>query len=302
MLRHAEGLDAANELVHASNRFPTAGQLIKQARLRAGLSLEELSARVKVNVLRLQALEDDQIEAWPNVNVLRAAASSVCRHVKLDPVVILDQLPKAEKIRLPLSEPVGQAGFHGRGVFTLRRSEGSGASLSLMALALAFLLIAALLFWETPLMDWANHVLERGAPTMVPSAAGPVTEPVLPPDAGPTDTRIGPSAPEPAASTPLASLPAATSPSATASATGAASQEPMVVIKAKGLTWIAVSDAKGVTLLQKTLAAGQIASASGALPLWVVVGRADNAEVLVRGEVMKLEPSVPDNVARFKVQ
>ena len=73
-------------------------------------------------------------------------------------------------------------------------------------------------------------------------------------------------------------------------------------IKAKGLTWIAVSDAKGVTLLRKTLAAGETASATGILPLWVVVGRADNAEVLVRGEAVKLEPTAQDNVARFKVQ
>jgi cytoskeleton protein RodZ len=77
----------------------------------------------------------------------------------------------------------------------------------------------------------------------------------------------------------------------------------MVVIKAKGLTWIAVTDSKGVTLLRKTLSAGETASASSvALPLWVVVGRADNAEVQVRGETVTLEPSVPDNVARFKVQ
>jgi len=32
------------------------------------------------------------------------------------------------------------------------------------------------------------------------------------------------------------------------------------------------------------------------------VGKADNAEVSVRGEAVTLQPSVPDNVARFKVQ
>jgi hypothetical protein len=32
------------------------------------------------------------------------------------------------------------------------------------------------------------------------------------------------------------------------------------------------------------------------------VGRVDHTEVLVRGKTMKLEPTAPDNVARFKVQ
>ena len=79
----------------------------------------------------------------------------------------------------------------------------------------------------------------------------------------------------------------------------------MLVFKARGLTWVAVTDAKGVSLLRKTLAAGETANAnaaSAALPLWVVVGRADKIDVEVRGQRLKLEPSAPDNVARFKVQ
>jgi len=268
--------------------------MLKQARLRTGLTLEELGARVKVSVVRLQALEDDRSEAWPNITLMRAAASSVCRQVQLDAGLVLERLPKAQKIQLVAAGPDAQVGFREQGGFTLRRSRGTGR-LALIGAALA--LLAALVYLAPVLVASTEHLFARETPVAAPAVAGSVTEPVLPPDAGPTDTRVGAVTPDPAVA---ASLPASV-PVASVAAV-AAPQPPLVVIKAKGLTWIAVSDAHGVTLLRKTLSAGQTASASGTVPLWVVVGRADNAEVSVRGEAVTLEPSVPDNVAKFKVQ
>ena len=301
LLRHAEGADAADVPAGAAPLVPTAGQLLKQARQRSGLTLEELAARVKVTVARLQSLEDDRTEAWPNVNVLRAAAATVCRHVQLDPAMILDRLPKAEKIQLTVAGPEAKVGIRDRNGFTLRHGAGTGRLPALLVGA-ALLLLAALVYFGSTLLTWTDHVLEREAPSAVPSVAGAVTDPVLPPDAEPTDTRVGVAAVESAAAKPVAPVPVRSAPAASSAAGSATVQEPLVVIKAKGLTWIAVSDARGVTLLRKTLSAGETASASGALPLWVVVGRADNADVSVRGEAVTLEPSVPDNVARFKVQ
>ena len=69
-----------------------------------------------------------------------------------------------------------------------------------------------------------------------------------------------------------------------------------------GTAWVEVSDAGGVVQLRKTMASGESAGASGALPLSVTVGRADSIEVLVRGKSFDLTPFVKDNVARFKVK
>ena len=207
--------------------------------------------------------------------------------------------------------------------------------LALLALALA---LAALGLYLGPMLQdwfdrvWASQALIAAAPAPAPAA---VPEPVLPPDAEPTDTRVGATAPEAAASLPVVAAalagaakvapsvaapslaPAVSTPMVAASksmggasvagklasAPASASTSPLLVFKARGLTWVAVSDAKGVTLLRKTLAAGESASATGgALPLWVVVGRADHTDVEVRGQAFKLEPSASDNVARFKVQ
>ena len=62
------------------------------------------------------------------------------------------------------------------------------------------------------------------------------------------------------------------------------------------------TDAKGQVVLHRILNAGEVASASGALPLKVVVGRANNTQVQIRGNAFDLNPVAKDNVARFEVK
>jgi cytoskeleton protein RodZ len=50
------------------------------------------------------------------------------------------------------------------------------------------------------------------------------------------------------------------------------------------------------------LAAGEAASAAGALPLQVVIGRVDATQVQVRGKPLSLRTLSHDNVARFEVK
>jgi len=312
----------------APTALPTAGQMLHNARRSVGLSLEELAARVKVPVARLQALEEDRFDSWPDMNVVRAVAASVCRHVRLDSAIILARLPKPEKKVWASAVADSPVGFRDKDGFKMRSASGVGRlPLALLALALA---LAALGLYVGPMLHvWVDRVWPGQALIAAAPAPAAVPEPVLPPDAEPTDTRVGATAPEAAASLPLAvgalaaasqaapvaatvSAPQAAASKAVggssvagklASAPSSATTSPLLVFKARGLTWVAVSDANGVSLLRKTLAAGESASAAGgALPLWVVVGRADHTDVEVRGQAFKLEPSAPDNVARFKVQ
>lgn len=307
-----------------SDASATAGQLLHNARQAASLSLEELAARVKVPVARLQALEDDRFDSWPDMNVVRAVAAGICRHVRLDPAVVLSRLPKAEKMVWSSAVADSPVGFRDKDGFKMRSSSGLGRlPLALLTLALA---LGALGLYLGPAVEaWIATAWAGQGLTVAPA----VPEPVLPPDAAPTDTRLGAMATEVATSSPLQ---AGESPSASVAVRGGATalpapqlvpfssaggalvegkvssaqtvapSSPLLVFKAQGLSWVAVTDAKGVVLLRKTLAAGETASADGALPLWVVVGRADKTEVQVRGQPLKLEPSGPENVARFKVQ
>ena len=76
----------------------------------------------------------------------------------------------------------------------------------------------------------------------------------------------------------------------------------LVMFKVSGTSWVEVTDAKGVVQLRKTMAAGETTAASGALPLAVVIGRADVTQVEVRGKPFALAGIAKDNVARFEVK
>lgn len=76
----------------------------------------------------------------------------------------------------------------------------------------------------------------------------------------------------------------------------------VVMFKVSGTSWVEVTDAKGVVQLRKTMAAGETNAASGALPLNVVIGRADVTLVEVRGKPFALAGIAKDNVARFEVK
>ena len=76
----------------------------------------------------------------------------------------------------------------------------------------------------------------------------------------------------------------------------------IVSFRTKASSWVEVTDAKGVVVLRKLMAAGESGAASGALPLQVTVGRVDATEMQVRGKPFDLRPVSKDNVARFEVK
>ena len=76
----------------------------------------------------------------------------------------------------------------------------------------------------------------------------------------------------------------------------------VVVFTAKTESWVEATDAKGQVVLRRTLAAGEVVGAAGALPLKVIVGRANATQVEIRGKVFDLNSVAKDNVARFEVK
>jgi len=75
-----------------------------------------------------------------------------------------------------------------------------------------------------------------------------------------------------------------------------------ITFSAKGESWVKVTDAKGEVVLGRMLRSGESANASGALPLAVVVGRADAIQVMVRGQAFGMGGVTKNNVARFEVK
>ncbi len=86
------------------------------------------------------------------------------------------------------------------------------------------------------------------------------------------------------------------------SAPSEAAGDALMVFTAKGESWVQVTDAKGVVVLRRTMQANERATATGALPLAVVVGRIDVVDVQLRGQPMDLRSIAKTNVARFEVK
>lgn len=297
-----------NPSTTSPSELPSGGKMLRLARESQGLNIESLAAVLKVPVSKLEALESGRIDLLPDVFFARALASSVCRSLKIDSEEILAQFPSISLSPMKTDES---------GINTPFRVPGEGIGLGGMriltkpfALAIFFLLAGALALFLLPslsLPDLFGPQKGGGEVVSVPVPLQPVTSALLTDETLP-DVSASSSQPVTAG----AGLGAVESPPVIAdrvdvsplpvivSGNGAVSG--VVVFKARGSTWVEVVDATGSIQLRKTLAEGDTVGISGALPLAVVIGRADLIAVEVRGKVMDLAPFSKNNIARFEVK
>lgn len=296
------------------------GTVLRQAREATGLHIAALSASLKVPVKKLEALEDDRFDLLPDAVFVRALASSICRNLKIDPAPILERLPQTGSLQLA---------HQGRGINTPFRASGEGPRHSMWAqvsrpsvLAGLVLVLGALVLVLLPVLKTGvgiNNQRINLTTTNTQPAVSAVAEEVV---------SAGASAPRPVVSSvPLsssgagqASVAAQSSSSSSSSASASALLQASaasaglaspalpvttagtVVFTAKGVSWVEVTDAKGIVVLRRTLNSGEVVAASGALPLAAVVGKADAMQVHIRGNAFDLIAVAKDNVARFEVK
>ena len=296
----------------------SAGALIRQAREEAGLHIASLAMALKVPVKRLEALEADRFDLLPSAVFSRALASSVCRALKLNPTQVLAQLPGLSAPRLGYPEESrlspyssGSSGQSSTFLGSLSRPALAGGAL--------FLAGAALLVFLPPL---PFQFLQSGpgdsavvTTTVVPleplaqtsnDSSSPAAAPGNVPTAVTPDARPAPSA----SASALPAKPAGPTATGTVSAapivqgpeTAKGPSTGIVVFAPTESSWVEVTDARGVVLLRRMLTPGEVAGATGILPLSAVVGRADVTAVKVRGQAFDLTPIARDNVARFEVK
>jgi len=288
----------------------SAGALLRAAREAAGLHVAALAVAIKVPVKKLEALEADRLDLLPDAVFVRALASSVCRNLKIDPAPVLLKLPLQHAPRLGVSDRDINAPFH---------AAGENRSLSIpaflrqpVAVLVVILLVAALVVSFLP--EWQTEapsetVSAPSVPAMTAPAASNTSSDTAPPlvaDSVAPSVMVVVSAPvAPTVAMPVASI-AESTPASTARPEGGPSFAPVadsqVVFRVSGPSWVEVTDAKGVVLLRRNLVQGDSAGTSGALPLSVVVGRADVTQVEIKGKPFNLAAIAKDNVARFEVK
>lgn len=281
----------------------SAGTLLRLAREAGGTHIAALAVTLKVPVRKLEALEADRYGDLPDTVFVRALAASVCKCLKIDPAPVLARLPGYAPPALP-QDGDGRAAVIGSAGSGWRDSLVANFGKPVLATVVVLVLATGGLFL-LPAVDLSRLV---GNGTTVPATADTVVIPTVT-----AVSKLAEKAKE-LAHNASAALPAVTLTEASTSATAApAASGPalavvdpaprgIVVIRARGVSWVEVTDAAGVVQVRKTLANGDVVETSGALPLSVVVGRADMTEVAVRGSPFNLTNVSRDNVARFQVK
>ncbi len=317
----------------------SAGALLRQAREAAGMHVAALAVALKVPVSKLEALESDRYDQLPDAVFVRALASSVCRTLRIDPAPVLERLPQTQAPRLNPDDAGINTPFRAQNERRNRLVSEHRFSPTLLAVPLLCLGALAIYLWprfspsvpepaapltspgavvqaapepepapppvvaqasEGPAPPPAAATPAAPAPTPAPTPVAPAAAPASVPAPTPAPPPASASASAPAA-VPAQPAPAA-SPAAAVAAPVAPSAASVLSFSASGSSWIKVTDANGQVTFQKTLSAGETASAGGVPPLTVVVGKVDATQVQVRGKAFDLQSVARDNVARFEVK
>lgn len=295
--------------------------LLREAREAAGLHIAALAAALKVPVKKLEALEAGRYDELPDLTFARALASSACRQLKVDPVPVLAQIPLGLRPQLGDTDQTINAPFKGAGDPAPLNAMGwlsRPAVLAAIALLLGALVLVLLPQRETaPLADAVMP-----PPGAVADAPALVTDPATASSAPPSDA-VAPAAPAVApaggkvpeaapSGVPSAPLSTTTAAAATASLTNAAAVSStlapagasgsLLSITATGESWVEVVNGAGSVVMKRMLKTGDVIDFSTAPPYTVVLGRADAAQVTVRGQPFDTAPYARNSVARFEVK
>lgn len=274
---------------------------LREAREAAGLHIAALAAALKVPVKKLEALEAGRYDELPDMTFARALASSACRHLKIDPAPVLAQIPLGHRPQLGDATQAINAPFKGVGDPAPLNPVGWLSRPAVLA-AIALLLGAlVLLFMPERLGSPQTDAVMPPSTTPVAPPAVVTVEPSQPP-AGTASAVVD--ATQSASTLTVATTAApltTTTPQASVAAQDAANAA-LLRITGTGESWVEVANGTGTVVARRMLTVGDVIEFSAAPPYSVVLGRADAAQVTVRGQPFDVTPYARNSVARFEVK
>ena len=297
---------------HSESETPpilSAGQLLREARLKAGVHVAVLSVNLKVPVRQLEALEANEFDADKGPVFYRGLAASVCRQLNLDPAPVLALLPRPSgqlAAGKHMLQPTASPRLSKSETFQTRSSlKVFGLGALLLALTLAFVWMPSPLQWtwlQGVKLPWASadsptEVTQevQMVPSLVSSNEASVSAPVVP---------LSPSLdamPPTVSASVLPNLPNATNSPGAAVLPKSANSVPWV-FAASAESWLELRDAQNSVVWSGVLKAGETTRIESPLPVRVVVGRAQAVSVTLRGAAFDLKPHTQVAVARFEVK
>lgn len=270
----------------------SAGQLLRQARLKAGVHLAVLSVHLKVPVRQLEALEADEWDAAKGPVFYRGLASSVCRQLNMESEPVLALLPRPSgqivpiKSLQPTAETRSVSNEGGRLFRRVSATQWMVWMVLLSGLASAWFLMP----WPP---EWAGRdgfmgsLWDRKSPQWVAQDIH-----LQSPAQDTATTRLPADAPD-----------SSPSPLKTGSVdTGLVTPQAQWVFTASGESSIELRNAKDVVIFSGVLKAGETQRIDSPLPVRVVIGHAQVVNASLRGQAFDLKPHTQVTVARFEVK
>ncbi|MEN9893714.1 MAG: hypothetical protein RLY78_4009 [Pseudomonadota bacterium] len=324
----------------AASAVPSAGALLRAARLRQGLQLPALAAIVKVPPAKLEALEADHHEVFPDATFTRALAKTLCRVLKIEAAPVLALLPQGgaattmqwqdTSLGRPFKDP-RVAGEPLRWAPWQRPVPWAVAVL--LAAAAAFVLVPT----PQPVLEAADEAASAAAAAaaeappeaasalaglpavaasavaapvaVAASAAGGMVAQAASSVASAVGVIAGAVAPAAAGaasaaavSAPVAADVASASASASVIAVAGADPADRAVLRVTADAWIQVSDGRGKVLAGRLFKSGEVVEFNAPLPLRVRVGNVAGTELAFRGQPVDLRSGAQGNVRTVVLQ
>ncbi len=269
------------------------GMRLREARESAGLTLEEVAARLRLRLELVRALEEDDYKQLPSAAFVSGYLRSYARLLDLpaEDIVAAYVRPSAEP---PLVSPV---------MPPRQRRSGDLPVKLVTYLIIALLVILAMAWWAarrpsaTVHHDEAPAVLKHGGTVELtlppPSGAAPAAGNTTPAQAStaspPTAAARKSRAPAPAVAAPSATPPAAIAPSAQAE----------IQLEAKADCWVEITDATGQRVAFELLKGGTNSTVLGKAPFDVFLGYAPGVTIYYQGKAFDMSPYEHGNKAHF---
>lgn len=278
------------------------GALIREARQRMSLSLDDLAGQTKLTRHTLDALERDDFTALLEPVYVRGYYRKCAKVLGLQEQRLLDAygqrvMPKTvqppAKLRLASGTELGS---------------GSRLPVALaVGLAVAAVVICGFVWMArdggnpqgTPVTTVVVPSTSVEVPVEIPPATAAMPDPAL----TPAGESAPPAAPVPAdASAPVPAAPAdpLSAPLTAAPAPAAVGGQGTIGLRFSGTSWVRVDDAGGKVLLRGEFADGESRTVQGAAPLNLHLGNASVVTVLYQGQTVDFSSQLRSNgTARF---
>jgi len=280
------------ENTQTQSEQPTVGQILKNHREQANVSIATIAAPLKLSELQIKRLENDEFALLGPITFVKGYIKNYCRELKVDSAPILAMMPAPPEP----TKPANMQSFS-------RRTEKEASDSRLMFFSYLILAIvigsSALWFWQnaTPIEEQTSNINVANSKMSERQAAQPSIseqqqqaeiddESLLESQSTSSETSTSPEIVKETA--PIAS--------------NSASQEDAsstIVMNFNGESWVEIYDGEGEKIAFGVKKAGYIMTVSGTPPFSVVLGKHDAVDITLNGEPVDVSAFPQNRLAKF---